>query len=160
MCNSQLKENLRTQMKQITYSTVKSRAWKKSLWQKTYQVQRRGLGEKEVFETMSSTARSKPELNWWRSTIHMGAPTIEARSEGDQAISPTPNTCCFTFSYSGWCVNHNTTKFFHHFWNPEPIRDLHVTILENHLLLLPLPLRASCSLLVAVLCIVHQTPQL
>lgn len=69
-------------MKQITYSTIESRAWKKSLWQKTYQVPRRGLGEKEVFETVFSMARSKPELNWWWSMIYTGAPSTQARADG------------------------------------------------------------------------------
>ena len=146
MWNSQLKENLRTQMKQITHSTIKSRAWKKSLWQKTYQVRRRGLGEKAGLETMPCVARRKPELERWWSTIHMGAPTTDTRTEGDEAISPTLYARYFTFSRSGWCDNRNTTKFIPLFWNPEPIRDLRATVLENPLLLLPLPLPASCSL--------------
>ncbi|PKK23538.1 latexin [Columba livia] len=37
MCSSQLRENSRAAMKQITGSTAKSRAWRRSLWQKTYQ---------------------------------------------------------------------------------------------------------------------------
>jgi len=74
---------------------------------------KKGSGQ-ERSERMRSTARSKTELNGWRSYDPMGAHSIGGRTEGgEQAASPALNTCLFIFSYAKWYVSHNMAKIIH-----------------------------------------------